>query len=49
MAMLPADSWRQGGLDDEMVEDEVDDGDRNRSPETSLRAVALVTDGLHKT
>jgi hypothetical protein len=47
--MLLVDSWMRGGLDGEMVEDEVHDGDRNRSPEMSLRAVASVTDGLHET
>jgi hypothetical protein len=32
-----------------VVEDEVDDGDRNRSPEMSLQVGALVTAGLHET
>jgi hypothetical protein len=46
--MSPVDSWRRGGIDGEMVEDEVDNGDQNRSPETSLRAVALVMDGRNR-
>jgi hypothetical protein len=45
---LPTDSWRQGDLGGEVVEDELDDGDQNRTPEMSLRVGASVMAGLHE-
>jgi hypothetical protein len=38
-------SWRRGGLGGEVLKDDGDDDDRNRSPELLLRTVASVTDG----